>query len=151
MKIKMILPALIEAESPFWRPIKYSLFPPIGLAILAAYLSPDEEKDLQEGYLQAYRNFYRWPNIMRAGLNHTSAKHIAKHLLYTGGWKKMEPMWNMLIKARGLNALLPMLEFVLSKVTFEKEKVTHTDFKVFACLRPPVESKTEKLAVNLNP
>ncbi len=38
MKIKMILPALTEAKSPFWRPIKYSLFPPLGLATLAAYL-----------------------------------------------------------------------------------------------------------------
>ena len=37
MKVKMILPALTEATSPFWRPIKYSLFPPLGLATLAAY------------------------------------------------------------------------------------------------------------------
>jgi hypothetical protein len=43
MKVKMILPALTESESPFWRPIKYSLFPPLGLATLAAYLSPDDE------------------------------------------------------------------------------------------------------------
>ena len=35
MKVKMILPALTEAKSPFWRPIKYSLFPPLGLATLA--------------------------------------------------------------------------------------------------------------------
>ena len=34
----MILPALTEATSPFWRPIKYSLFPPLGLATLAAYV-----------------------------------------------------------------------------------------------------------------
>ena len=40
MKVKMILPALTEATSPFWRPIKYSLFPPLGLATLAGYLSP---------------------------------------------------------------------------------------------------------------
>ena len=31
----MILPALTEAKSPFFRPIKYSLFPPLGLATLA--------------------------------------------------------------------------------------------------------------------
>ena len=31
MKVKMILPALTEATSPFLRPIKYSLFPPLGL------------------------------------------------------------------------------------------------------------------------
>ncbi|HEV7298195.1 MAG TPA: cobalamin-dependent protein [Tepidisphaeraceae bacterium] len=37
----MILPALTEAKGPFWRPIKYSLFPPLGLATLAAYLDRD--------------------------------------------------------------------------------------------------------------
>ena len=34
MNVKMILPALTEAISPYWRPIKYSLFPPLGLATL---------------------------------------------------------------------------------------------------------------------
>ena len=35
MKVKMILPALTEALGPYFRPIKYSLFPPLGLATLA--------------------------------------------------------------------------------------------------------------------
>jgi len=52
MKVKMILPALAEAESPYWRPIKYSLFPPLGLATLAAYLSPDDEIDLQDQHVE---------------------------------------------------------------------------------------------------
>jgi radical SAM superfamily enzyme YgiQ (UPF0313 family) len=52
MKVKMILPALTEAENPFWRPIKYSLFPPLGLATLAAYLSPDDEIDLQDQHVE---------------------------------------------------------------------------------------------------
>src|SRR5687767_345398 len=52
MKVKMILPALAEAESPLWRPIKYSLFPPLGLATLAAYLSPDDEIDLQDQHVE---------------------------------------------------------------------------------------------------
>jgi radical SAM superfamily enzyme YgiQ (UPF0313 family) len=52
MKVKMILPALTEAESPFWRPIKYSLFPPLGLATLAAYLSPEDEIDLQDQHVE---------------------------------------------------------------------------------------------------
>ena len=52
MKIKMILPALAEAENPFWRPIKYSLFPPLGLATLAAYLSPDDEIELQDQHVE---------------------------------------------------------------------------------------------------
>lgn len=52
LKVKMILPALTEAESPFWRPIKYSLFPPLGLATLAAYLSDDDEIDLQDQHTE---------------------------------------------------------------------------------------------------
>ena len=36
MRIKFILLALEEAKSPYWRPIKYSLFPPLGLATLAS-------------------------------------------------------------------------------------------------------------------
>ena len=43
MRVTMILPALTEATSPFFRPIKYSLFPPLGLATLAGYLCPDDE------------------------------------------------------------------------------------------------------------
>lgn len=52
MRVKMILPALTEAESPFWRPIKYSLFPPLGLATLAAYLGPEDEIDLQDQHVE---------------------------------------------------------------------------------------------------
>jgi radical SAM superfamily enzyme YgiQ (UPF0313 family) len=52
MKIKMILPALTEAKSPYWRPIKYSLFPPLGLATLAAYCSPDDEIELQDEHVE---------------------------------------------------------------------------------------------------
>ena len=51
MHVKMILPALTEATSPFWRPIKYSLFPPLGLATLAGYL-PDDEVALQDEHVE---------------------------------------------------------------------------------------------------
>lgn len=53
MRIKMILPALAEAESPYWRPIKYSLFPPLGLATLAAYCSADDEVEIQDQHVEA--------------------------------------------------------------------------------------------------
>ena len=52
MKVKMILPALTEAKSPFWRPIKYSLFPPLGLATLAAYLNPDDEVTIVDEHVE---------------------------------------------------------------------------------------------------
>ena len=46
MHVKLILPSLQEAGSPDWRPIKYSLFPPLGLATLAAYLDPSDQIEL---------------------------------------------------------------------------------------------------------
>ena len=52
MHVKMILPALQEAGSPDWRPIKYSLFPPLGLATLAAYLAPDDTVELVDQHVE---------------------------------------------------------------------------------------------------
>jgi radical SAM superfamily enzyme YgiQ (UPF0313 family) len=55
MKAKMILPALTEAKSPFFRTIKYSLFPPLGLATLAGYLDADDGIDLQDEHVERLR------------------------------------------------------------------------------------------------
>jgi len=49
---KLILPALTEATSPYWRPIKYSLFPPLGLATLAAFLDDDTEITLVDEHVE---------------------------------------------------------------------------------------------------
>jgi radical SAM superfamily enzyme YgiQ (UPF0313 family) len=53
MKVKMILPALTEAAGPFWRPIKYSLFPPLGLATLAGYLDGGDQVEIQDEHVEA--------------------------------------------------------------------------------------------------
>ena len=53
MNIKFILPALLEAKNPFWRPIKYSLFPPLGLATLAAYCSEQDDIELVDEHVEA--------------------------------------------------------------------------------------------------
>src|SRR5690349_9165505 len=52
MKVKLILPALTEATSPLFRPIKYSLFPPLGLATLAAYLDPNDDVTLVDEHVE---------------------------------------------------------------------------------------------------
>src|SRR5690242_9383078 len=52
LRIKFILPALTEATSPFWRPIKYSLFPPLGLATLAAYLDSGDNAAIVDEHVE---------------------------------------------------------------------------------------------------
>jgi radical SAM superfamily enzyme YgiQ (UPF0313 family) len=79
-----------------------------------ARLSPEA---LKEGYDWAYREFYRWSSIARAALSHGSVKHQAKHFFYAAGWKKLEPLWDVVIRARQLRQMTPLLEGVLSKVT----------------------------------
>jgi radical SAM superfamily enzyme YgiQ (UPF0313 family) len=75
-----------------------------------------DAQTLKAGYDRAYRDFYSWRNIGRASLGHDRVKHILKHFAYTAGWKKFEPVWNLLIKTHSLNKILPVLEAILSKV-----------------------------------
>jgi radical SAM superfamily enzyme YgiQ (UPF0313 family) len=51
----MILPALTEAKSPFFRPVKYALFPPLGLATLAGYLDEDDEVRITDEHVEDLR------------------------------------------------------------------------------------------------
>ena len=51
-RVKLILPALTEATSPYWRPIKYSLFPPLGLATLAAFLGDNDEVTIEDEHVE---------------------------------------------------------------------------------------------------
>ena len=77
---------------------------------------------LESGYDWAYREFYRWSSIAQASLSHGSIKHQAKHFFYAAGWKKFEPLWDVVIRAKQLRAMTPVLEGVLSKVTAVREK-----------------------------
>ena len=79
-----------------------------------ARLTPEA---LKAGYDWAYREFYRWPSVAQASLSHGSAKHQAKHFFYAAGWKKFEPLWDLVIRAKQLRAMTPLLEGVLSKIT----------------------------------
>ena len=72
---------------------------------------------LKAGYDWAYREFYRWSEIAKASLHHGAVKHQLKHFFYASGWKKFEPLWDMLIRARRLAQVTPLLEAVLSRVT----------------------------------
>src|SRR5205085_4276184 len=72
---------------------------------------------LKDGYDWAYREFYRWPSIAAASFTHGTVKHQVKHFAYAAGWKKFEGLWNVMIRARQLRAMTPVLEAVLSKVS----------------------------------
>ncbi|MDF9828294.1 radical SAM superfamily enzyme YgiQ (UPF0313 family) [Ereboglobus sp. PH5-10] len=73
-------------------------------------------EQLKQGYDKAYRDFYSWRNIFKSSLGHDLHRHKLKHLFYTGGWKKFEVFWNLIIKTKNLNHMLPLLETILSKV-----------------------------------
>lgn len=79
-----------------------------------ALLPPDVLKD---GYDWAYLEFYRWNSIAHASLRHGTLKHQAKHFFYAAGWKKFEPLWDLMIRLRQLHQVTPLLEAVLSKLT----------------------------------
>lgn len=82
-------------------------------------------EELKKGYDWAYKEFYSWPNILKASLSHDSNKHKLKHFFYSGGWKKFEPVWNFMIKTKNLNGMLPILESVLAKVKTQDDTLTH--------------------------
>jgi radical SAM superfamily enzyme YgiQ (UPF0313 family) len=77
---------------------------------------------LEEGYWRAYDEFYRWSAIARASFTHGTLKHRLKHFAYATGWKKFEPLWDLVIRARQLRAMTPLLEAVLSRVSSATER-----------------------------
>jgi radical SAM superfamily enzyme YgiQ (UPF0313 family) len=79
-------------------------------------------KVLKAGYDWAYREFYRWRSIAFASLHHGTRKHQVKHFFYASGWKKFEPLWDLMIRARQLTHITPLLEGVLSRVTGTKSE-----------------------------
>ena len=70
-------------------------------------------EELEAGYWRAYRQFYRWDNIFRAARTKPQLRGRLRHLAYSGGWKKLEPLWDVVIRAKRVARFLPLLEAVL--------------------------------------
>jgi radical SAM superfamily enzyme YgiQ (UPF0313 family) len=70
-------------------------------------------RELEEGYWRSYDRFYSWPNILKSSLTKLGWKEAMRHLAYAGGWKKLEPMWNLLIASGLVGRMRPVLETVL--------------------------------------
>jgi hypothetical protein len=73
-----------------------------------------DPKTLEAGYLQAYKDFYSWGSIFQGAATKQTVNGRLRHMAYAGGWKKFEPMWDFLIRAKKATQMLPVLEGVLS-------------------------------------
>jgi radical SAM superfamily enzyme YgiQ (UPF0313 family) len=71
--------------------------------------------ELERGYRHAYREFYRWGSLLRGATAHDSAFAGLRHLAYAAGWKKFEPAWDLVIRAKRAGMMLPALETILSE------------------------------------
>jgi radical SAM superfamily enzyme YgiQ (UPF0313 family) len=69
---------------------------------------------LEAGYWQAYHDFYRWGSIVQSAWAKEDWAGRLRHVAYAGGWKKLEPLWDWVIRARRVSNLLPLLEAVLA-------------------------------------
>ncbi len=76
-----------------------------------AKLTPEA---LEAGYWRAYRDFYRWGAIVQGAWTKGTWQQRLRHVAYAGGWKKLEPMWDLIIRAKRASRMLPVLETVLS-------------------------------------
>ena len=84
-----------------------------------ARMSPEA---LEQGYWWAYREFYRWPSILRGARTKDSFIGAARHVAYAGGWKKMEPLWDFVIRSKRVANLRPALERVLTVTDRQTER-----------------------------
>jgi radical SAM superfamily enzyme YgiQ (UPF0313 family) len=71
-------------------------------------------EELDAGYWRAYRDFYRWGSIFKSAGAKTSLAARLRHIAYAGGWKKCEPLWDLLIRAKRVCSFAPALEAVLA-------------------------------------
>ena len=71
--------------------------------------------ELEYGYQWAYKEFYKWKSIVRGASAHDDLLAGLRHLGYSAGWKKFEPLWDFIIRAKRAGTMLPVLETILSE------------------------------------
>jgi radical SAM superfamily enzyme YgiQ (UPF0313 family) len=72
-------------------------------------------EDLEHGYWRAYRDFYRWGSMLRGARAHGQIRGGLRHFAYAAGWKKFEPLWDLVIRARQVGVMRPVLEAILDR------------------------------------
>ncbi|HVS47765.1 MAG TPA: hypothetical protein VHJ99_02550, partial [Candidatus Dormibacteraeota bacterium] len=56
----------------------------------------------------------RWGSIWRGASAKSGLRPRLRHLAYAGGWKKFEPLWDVLIRSKQVLHALPVLETILA-------------------------------------
>jgi radical SAM superfamily enzyme YgiQ (UPF0313 family) len=69
---------------------------------------------LESGYWRAYKDFYRWRSIWAGASTRETLPERMRHMAYSAGWKKFEPVWDLAIRSRQVVHALPLLEAVLT-------------------------------------
>jgi radical SAM superfamily enzyme YgiQ (UPF0313 family) len=70
---------------------------------------------LEAGYWRAYKRFYTYSNIFHSASVGGAYTHRMRRFAYAIGWKKLEPMWDLVIRLRQLQGLRPLLENILNR------------------------------------
>jgi len=76
-----------------------------------ALMSPET---LEEGYWRSYEEFYSYNSIFSRAMGLTNP---VKRILYNIAWKKLDGLWNFIIKNNLLRYILPVFESVLARNT----------------------------------
>jgi radical SAM superfamily enzyme YgiQ (UPF0313 family) len=82
-----------------------------------------EASELERGYWHAYREFYRWGSILRGAATKGGFRDRCRHVAYSAGWKKFEPLWDAAIRTGQVLHALPLLELVLTSFGSHSSKV----------------------------
>ena len=91
---------------------RHSVFKPVKMNV----------NQLEQGYWQAYKDFYRWDSILKGSMKHDLMIDSIKHFSYSAGWKKFEKFWHLIIKFKQINQMIPLLEKILSGGSGYSEK-----------------------------
>jgi radical SAM superfamily enzyme YgiQ (UPF0313 family) len=96
---------------------RHAVFQPAGMTA----------EQLESGYRGAYDKFYRWSSILRGIRTKQTLRRRVRHMAYAGAWKKLEPLWNLVIKSGMLRQATPLLESVLAGAGKTASRQTATD------------------------
>jgi radical SAM superfamily enzyme YgiQ (UPF0313 family) len=84
------------------------------------HMTPEQ---LEAGYWKSYRDFYRWGSIFKGAAAKQTVSGQLRHMAYAAGWKKFEPLWDFIIRARRVTMLLPVLETILSEFGKQRDSL----------------------------